>query len=93
MDEESSKNQLEMENSYMRGQVTHQDGITCIIFYENTVKNKNIIATGSLDCTIKLWHLDSNNFDLIKTLTGHTHAINHLQKFNRDNTNFIVSSC
>lgn len=49
-------------------------GITCIILFDE-VQGKKQLATGSIDNSIKLWSLDKNNFELLKTMPGSDSAI------------------
>ena len=49
----------------------HQNGVMCLQF------NDNILATGSYDCTIKIWDLDIGKD--IRTLVGHNQGIRCLQ--------------
>ncbi|KAG9242978.1 WD40-repeat-containing domain protein [Calycina marina] len=49
----------------------HTNGVMCVQF------DDNIIATGSYDCTIKIW--DSETGILLRTLTGHTECVRAIQ--------------
>lgn len=59
----------------------HEEGVTCLFFDEMT------LATGSYDCTIKLWNIATGKE--IRTLTGHTDRIRALQF---DSTKLISGS-
>lgn len=59
----------------------HTDGITCIVVYDETMRGKKIIATGSFDTTIRMWHIDNKSFEHMKTLTGHLAPITFLESF------------
>ena len=61
-----------------------------IAFQENPTKK--IIATGSLDTTIKFWQLESSSFDYIKTLKGHTAPVFALHKIEKENNLFLASA-
>lgn len=49
----------------------HQNGVMCLQFSDN------ILATGSYDCTIKIWEIDTGK--CINTLKGHTSGVRALQ--------------
>ncbi|KPI34479.1 putative E3 ubiquitin ligase complex SCF subunit sconB [Cyphellophora attinorum] len=59
----------------------HSNGVMALQFVDN------ILATGSYDCTIKIWDLD--NGEVIRTLTGHRSGIRCLQI---DDTKLISGS-
>jgi len=49
----------------------HTNGVMCLQF------DDNIVATGSYDCTIKIWDIDTG--ECLRTLTGHTECVRALQ--------------
>ncbi|ORE23251.1 WD40 repeat-like protein [Rhizopus microsporus] len=51
----------------------HTDGVMCVQFCEIA----KLIITGSLDKTVRVWHLETG--ELIKTLTGHSRGVRALQ--------------
>lgn len=51
----------------------HQKGVNCIAFHPA----ENFVVTGSDDCTIKFWDLETGSFE--RTLKGHTMAVSALQ--------------
>lgn len=67
---------IEIKNPYT-GEI-----ITNLIGHENSPESyaylpkHDILASGALDKTIRLWNI--SNGDLIKTITGHTEAVNNL---------------
>ncbi|KRX07820.1 WD40-repeat-containing domain [Pseudocohnilembus persalinus] len=69
---------------------THTEGIDSLLLY-NVIEDKKIIATGSFDCSIRIWNLEKNSFDHIKTLKGHQYPVTCMRKFERDETNYIAS--
>ena len=54
----------------------HQDGVVTVQFSQDPSNpDKNLIATGSYDHTVKLWN---TNGELLTTLRGHEGRVNHL---------------
>ncbi|RCH89026.1 hypothetical protein CU097_006939 [Rhizopus azygosporus] len=51
----------------------HTDGVMCVQFCEIA----KLVITGSLDKTVRVWHLETG--ELIKILTGHSRGVRALQ--------------
>ncbi|KAL4899257.1 hypothetical protein BDW74DRAFT_171630 [Aspergillus multicolor] len=59
--------------------VGHTDKVSVVRFYTCPTTNIKLLLTGSVDCTVRLWRIDSidqRKFTHALTLTGHTGSVN-----------------
>lgn len=69
----------------------HTGGICAMIVFQESPQKK-IIATGSRDCSIKFWQLESSSFEYIKTLKGHTSPVFAICKIEKEDNLFLASA-
>jgi len=69
----------------------HTGGICSMIVFQES-PSKKIIATGSRDCSVKFWQLESSSFEYIKTLKGHSSPVLALCKIEKEENLFLASA-
>ena len=75
----------DMTNDFINKLAGHTNGVLCM-----KLLNNGCLATGSHDCTIKLWsNLDNSKFECFKTLRGHSSWIIVIEATSQD----ILISC